>query len=405
MNMSTNINNNLNANSGVRQVTRIVLAAVLLAAGCASAMANVLPQVKILSVESNGASPATIKLDADATDSDGSIAKVEFFSGTTLIGTAMQAPFTFTWTGAAAGAYSVTAKATDNLGASSVTVATSVVVGSSPAKAYYVHSDQIDTAKLITNDAGQAVWKSDLEPFGANLPDENPQRQGAFVFNNRFPGQYSDRETGLHYNFHRDYDPQTGRYVESDPIGLSGGINTYGYVEGNPTSNVDPSGLFVAPGVPTALLPVVAPVAKGAGATLATGGAAAAAALAGGVAIGLVINEAYEAIFDNSVGSDLYDVAYPEVRPLTLAQTIELSSNQMEVKNICREPVPKNLTPCETAKWKLVKALRCELARTRIANKFFGGLDQRHIDHGKTVTNQVNSARELVDRHCRPGCK
>jgi len=70
-----------------------------------------------------------------------------------------------------------------------------------------------------------------------------------FEYNLRFPGQYFDAESGLHYNYFRDYDPAVGRYVESDPIGLEGGVNTYGYAMQNPLRNVDSKGL-VCTGVP-----------------------------------------------------------------------------------------------------------------------------------------------------------
>ena len=66
------------------------------------------------------------------------------------------------------------------------------------------------------------------EPFGNNVADENPNGLGAFDLPLRLPGQYFDKETNLYYNYFRDYDPATGRYIQSDPIGLQGGINTGG---------------------------------------------------------------------------------------------------------------------------------------------------------------------------------
>jgi len=107
---------------------------------------------------------------------------------------------------------------------------------------FYVYADQVDRPWVITNTANQIRWRWDTSPFGELSANGNPAGLGAFAFNQRFPGQYRDAETGLFYNTFRDYDPQTGRYVQSDPIGLAGGINPYLYVDGNPVSLSDPTG-------------------------------------------------------------------------------------------------------------------------------------------------------------------
>jgi RHS repeat-associated protein len=96
------------------------------------------------------------------------------------------------------------------------------------------------------------VWKWDQqEPFGSTPPNDNPSGLGAFDFPLRFPGQYFDRETGLNYNSFRDYDAGIGRYIESDPIGLIGGINTFSYVASDPLRRIDPAGLHVIVAPPT----------------------------------------------------------------------------------------------------------------------------------------------------------
>jgi RHS repeat-associated protein len=112
---------------------------------------------------------------------------------------------------------------------------------------YFIHTDHLDTPRLVANQAGQTVWRWDQqEPFGVTVPDENPNGLGAFEFPLRFPGQYFDKETNLFYNYFRDYESSIGRYVQSDPIGLHGGLNTYAYALGNPLAKSDRLGLAVS---------------------------------------------------------------------------------------------------------------------------------------------------------------
>src|SRR4030067_443834 len=90
----------------------------------------------------------------------------------------------------------------------------------------------------MTNGAGATVGKANYERFG-----NATVTTGTVTNNLRLAGQYYDSETGLHYNWHRYYDPKTGRYISSDPVGLKAGLNTYAYVANNPLRWIDPTGL------------------------------------------------------------------------------------------------------------------------------------------------------------------
>lgn len=101
-----------------------------------------------------------------------------------------------------------------------------------------VHTDYLSTPRYVTDSANNLLWKwENLDPYGSNLPEGNLE------FNLRFAGQYYDSESGLHYNMFRTYDPSSKRYMQSDPLGLAAGNNTYNYVGRNPLNYVDPLGL------------------------------------------------------------------------------------------------------------------------------------------------------------------
>ena len=130
-----------------------------------------------------------------------------------------------------------------------IPVATLKPNGSGGVQLFYIHTDHLHTPRRISRPSDNViVWRWDSDPFGSTAANEDPDGDNvSFAYNLRFPGQYRDQETGLDYNYYRDgYDPATGRYTQSDPIGLAGGINTYAYALSNPVTNIDPEGLQVA---------------------------------------------------------------------------------------------------------------------------------------------------------------
>ncbi|MBB5940554.1 RHS repeat-associated protein [Xanthomonas arboricola] len=111
----------------------------------------------------------------------------------------------------------------------------------------YVQPDHLGTPREVIDPTRDlAIWRWDLkgEAFGSTAPDQDPDKDGtAFVFDMRFPGQRYDALSGLNQNYFRDYEPGTGRYVQSDPLGLTAGASTYAYVSARPLQGVDSLGL------------------------------------------------------------------------------------------------------------------------------------------------------------------
>ena len=131
-------------------------------------------------------------------------------------------------------------------------------------KFFAIHPDHLGTPRLVSDEDNQPVWQWPYSAFGDNKPTgiltattsatsaytQDPASltrlqatTPALVYNPRYPGQYHDEESNLSYNYFRNYQPNLGRYTQNDPIGLEGGINRFGYVEGNPLSKIDPTGL------------------------------------------------------------------------------------------------------------------------------------------------------------------
>lgn len=115
----------------------------------------------------------------------------------------------------------------------------------------WLHLNHLGAPEVATDSGGRLIWSTRYAPFGRSLgPDALPGRapgapSDGFDQPLRLPGQYEDAESGLHYNDHRYYDPDAGRYLSPDPLGVRGGHDLHGYAANDPLSNVDPTGLLL----------------------------------------------------------------------------------------------------------------------------------------------------------------
>jgi RHS repeat-associated protein len=246
------------------------------------------------------------------------------------------------------------------------------------------------------------VWRWETEPYGSYPAQETMKfdygygRDGiatttTFTMNLRFPGQIYDKETGTHYNVFRDYDPQTGRYLQADPIGLGGGMNRWGYVGGNPMGGVDPLGLDEAvltnPGVTIGLVGICIANPLPCGAFV-IGGACAA---------------GYNYFFNQS---DQESWPYA----VTLGDGSKVGStcpqNQFnylnkQVEENCKVPKPNKCVENDTfqdLERKKDHFNRCLNTRKNREDTCFRGGDNGHLQQIVEISNGLNRCNKLINR-------
>jgi RHS repeat-associated protein len=235
-----------------------------------------------------------------------------------------------------------------------------------------IHVDHLNTPRLVADSTGTTVWRWDqAEPFGSNPPDENPSGLGTFDLPLRLPGQYYDKETNLHYNYFRDYDPSVGRYVESDPIGLRGGFNTYAYAASHPLGLTDPTGEIAILAVPFI----------GGGST---GFGAAFSALAGGAAMAAIL----------SVPGSTEQAKPTELTP---EQEAARDAEHKRYKQRCEEKPPTGLGGCDLLRWLLQQARDCRDMRQQWDDRWMPG---RHAQAIREWTNRIRNLERLIAQRC-----
>jgi len=240
--------------------------------------------------------------------------------------------------------------------------------------AYAIETDHLGTPRLLTDATQQPRWRWTSPPFGDVPPDDDPAGLAPVSFNLRFPGQYYDRESGLSYNWHRYYDAETGRYVQSDPIGLAGGINTYAYVGGNPVSYTDPAGLNPGAAAGAGIGSFFGPI---------------------GTVVGGVVGFGAGAW----LGWNVVGPAVTETRGWFNNQ--EAMSEWQQYKDSYDAPMPPGMDPCDEARWRLKREQDLLAARKSWDAKWVPLGAQDHSDAIRQSEQAVRNAQKRVERDCK----
>ncbi len=259
----------------------------------------------------------------------------------------------------------------------------------------YLHTDHLATPRAATNQAGTQVWGWESDAFGRGAPS------GTETVNLRFPGQYYDDETALHYNWNRYYNPDTGRYITSDPIGLEGGNNTYAYVNANPVMFTDPEGLEAAS--PPASTPsnsapdnVAGRAMRGILLRRCIG------VLRGPVGIFLDVMTP-TAIGDGTCPDPTCGMVLENKQDEGKKEQDKEAQKRAERERyheICDTPPPKTGDACEDAKADLSRWEMCLDARKAFARKWFPNSTEDH--HFSQVENAIRNSEQRVRAHCGP---
>ena len=240
---------------------------------------------------------------------------------------------------------------------------------------FHIEADALGTPRTVIDPTrgarGTVVWRWDLagEVFGNDKPNEDPDGDDtAFVLDMRYPGQQYDSASGLNYNYFRDYEAATGRYVESYPIGLAGGISTYWYAEQNSLVVTDHKGLNPAIAVYRSWT--------------------------WGWRIGEFLNPWAQPAIAGGLNSLVFTESY---NPNDAAVQ---SRERKEYKSRCNEPSPLGLSGCDLLRWKLQRNKDCKRMRQDYSRKWFNDNETNHM----TEISRMEQAIEKLEAQIASGC-